>query len=234
MKYYDDLHKAIVSTYVTVKGQGATLVELSGAADVARYLALHKRGAIGIVGNGGSSTIASHVATDLIKRGVAATAFDDPAILTCLANDYGYADVYARQVRAWATKLEMLIAISSSGRSENILRAAEAAKNAGIFVMTFSGFASGNLLRQMGDVNVWTPSSSYGHVELAHMAILHDAVERLPELDVVKKASEEAPTETGFARASAMAHGDVSDRLANFDQYGEPRGGISEWLANRE
>lgn len=180
MRYYDDLYAVIGNTQIHVDGQSEGSIKDGALVDIVHYLKLRCRGAIAVIGNGGSSAIASHVVTDLVKRGISATAFNDPAVLTCLANDYGYQDVYARQVKAWCTNITMLIAISSSGQSENILNAVEAAKAAGIFTITLSGFTSGNPLRRMGDVNVWTPSSSYGHVELAHQSILHDAVEHLP------------------------------------------------------
>ncbi len=211
MKYYDDLHTAIGDTQVTARAHTCSVKD-GGVDAVAHYLNLHCQGAIAVIGNGGSAAIASHVVTDLIKRGVAATALNDPAVMTCLTNDYGYQDAYARQIRAWHKHISMLIAVSSSGQSGNILLAAQTAKSCGMFVMTFSGFMSGNDLRRMGDVSVWTPSSSYGHVEMAHQAILHDAVERLTEVDTVKAGSKEAPTGTveGFARISAMAQGDGS------------------------
>jgi D-sedoheptulose 7-phosphate isomerase len=127
-----------------------------------------------LVGNGGSAAIASHTAIDLVKNcGVRAMAFNDVSALTCLANDIGYEHVFAEQVRAHGFKGDTLVAISSSGKSANILKAVEQAHKRGIFVVTFSGFRPDNPLRASGQVNFYVPSMSYGHVELAHGIMLH-------------------------------------------------------------
>lgn len=124
------------------------------------------------VGNGGSAAIASHMATDWTKNGgFAATAFNDGATLTCLANDLGYDQVFARQIQAHARAGDLLIAISSSGNSPNILNAVSAARAKRCDVVTLSGFAPDNRLRSRGDLNFWVPSPLYGFVELAHLAI---------------------------------------------------------------
>ena len=127
-----------------------------------------------LIGNGGSAAIASHTAIDLSKNGgVRAMAFNDPSALTCLANDLGYKEVFAEQVGMHGIKKDTLIAISSSGESENILRAVDVAHKQGVFVVTFSGFKNDNRLRTLGQVNFYVPSDSYGFVELAHGIMLH-------------------------------------------------------------
>ncbi len=126
------------------------------------------------IGNGGSAAIASHMAIDYCKAGgFRARAFNDAAALTCLANDIGYANVFAQQVADHACKGDMLVAISSSGKSPNILRATEAAHAKHCNVVTFSGFAPDNPLRERGHVNFYVVSDRYGIVEVAHHAILH-------------------------------------------------------------
>lgn len=134
------------------------------------------RGRIYLIGNGGSAAIASHICTDLIKRGLSAFALADPAVLTCLSNDFGYAQVYETQLKAHWTQSGTLIAISSSGQSANILNAARYAKESRMGVVTFSGFAPDNPLRDVGDVNYYVPSTNYGVVEIAHLTILHSIV----------------------------------------------------------
>jgi D-sedoheptulose 7-phosphate isomerase len=130
------------------------------------------------IGNGGSAAIASHMATDFSnKAGISALALTDLSALTCVSNDYGYGDVFERQLGWHANQGERLFAISSSGKSENILNAAKYAGRAGLIVVTLSGFAADNPLRQLGDVNFYVPSSSYGIVETAHLAILHALLE---------------------------------------------------------
>ena len=126
------------------------------------------------IGNGGSSTIASHMAEDYTKAGgIRTLAFNDPAVLTCLANDLGFDQVFANQIEMFAQPGDMLIAISSSGNSQNILNGALAAKKRGCWVMTLSGFTPENLLRNLGDINVYVPSSEYGFVEITHLAVCH-------------------------------------------------------------
>jgi D-sedoheptulose 7-phosphate isomerase len=126
------------------------------------------------IGNGGSAGIAGHMAIDYAKNGgVRSLTFNDASSLTCLGNDLGYDQVFAKQVEMQAIKGDVLIAISSSGESKNILKAAEIARKMGCEVITLSGFAPGNTLRRSGDVNFYVSSGVYGFVETAHQAILH-------------------------------------------------------------
>jgi D-sedoheptulose 7-phosphate isomerase len=125
-----------------------------------------------VVGNGGSAAIASHIQNDLCKAvRMRALVFTEQPLLTALSNDDSYQSAYETLMNLWADPKDLLIAISSSGRSENILRCAHAARKAGCQVVTFSGFAVDNPLRSLGDVNFYIPSDSYGHVELAHTAL---------------------------------------------------------------
>jgi D-sedoheptulose 7-phosphate isomerase len=127
-----------------------------------------------IVGNGGSDAIANHLQTDLSNSvGVRAMTFDSSGMVTALSNDHGYASVFERPVQLWAVSGDLLLAISSSGRSENILRAARAARRRGCGIITLSGFRSDNPLRRLGDVNFYVPSEAYGFVEMAHAALAH-------------------------------------------------------------
>jgi len=141
----------------------------------------NKKGAkVIIVGNGGSASIASHIVTDFIKNlNIPALSFSDPSLLTCLSNDLGYEKVFSAPIGVLAKKGDILFAISSSGKSRNILNAAAEGKKKGCFVVTFSGFLSGNPLRKMGDINFYVPSSSYGAVEIAHLAVCHAIVDLL-------------------------------------------------------
>jgi len=127
-----------------------------------------------IVGNGGSQAIASHLQTDLCSAvGIRAMVFDGPGTLTALSNDHGYESVFERPIRLWANPGDLLLAISSSGKSENILRAAESARGRDCRVITLSGFRPDNPLRRLGSVNFYVPSETYGLVELAHAALAH-------------------------------------------------------------
>ncbi|MDP3789601.1 MAG: SIS domain-containing protein [Candidatus Omnitrophota bacterium] len=126
------------------------------------------------IGNGGSASIASHLATDFVKNvRIPAMAFNDSSLLTCLGNDLGYERVFEKPVEIFATPRDILIAISSSGKSQNILRGVSAARKKKSVVITLSGFDRKNPLRGMGDVNFYVPSASYGHVEIMHLALCH-------------------------------------------------------------
>lgn len=126
------------------------------------------------VGNGGSAGIAGHMATDFSKvGGVRAITFNDASSLTCLGNDLGYEQVFAHPVAMHGRPGDLLVAISSSGRSANILNAATAGRQKGCKVLTLSGFAPDNPLRTLGDVNLYVPASAYGFVEITHLALLH-------------------------------------------------------------
>ena len=138
-----------------------------------------------LIGNGGSAGIVSHVHNDLCKAvGVRAVVFTEVPLLTALANDDGYETVFQRQVCLWAEAGDLLIAVSSSGESENILRAAAMARDKGCHLITFTGFKPANRLRQMGDLNVYVPAANYGYVEMTHSILCHCitdlTVSRLP------------------------------------------------------
>lgn len=133
-----------------------------------------------IVGNGGSASIASHIVTDFIKNlRIPALSFSDPSLLTCLSNDLGYENVFSAPIGISAKKGDILFAISSSGKSKNILNAVTEGKRKGCFVITFSGFLPANPLRKTGNINFYVPSLSYGAVEIAHLAICHAVVDIL-------------------------------------------------------
>jgi D-sedoheptulose 7-phosphate isomerase len=139
------------------------------------------------VGNGGSAAIASHMATDYSKNGgVRSLALNDSAMLTCLGNDLGYESVFAKQIELHARSGDLVIAISSSGRSANILNAVRAARTANCVVVTLSGFAPNNPLRGIGDINFYLASDRYGFVEIGHLTICHAVLDficglRVPE-----------------------------------------------------
>ncbi|MDA0261658.1 MAG: SIS domain-containing protein, partial [Proteobacteria bacterium] len=96
-------------------------------------------GKVMFIGNGGSATIASHMAIDFTKNGgIRSLAFNDSAALTCLGNDLGYENVFAKQIEMLATSKDLLVAISSSGSSPNILNGVRAARTAGCEVITMS------------------------------------------------------------------------------------------------
>lgn len=136
--------------------------------------------AIVFVGNGGSNAIASHMMEDYMKMaGKPTRAFSDAALITCFANDYGYDKALAEWVeRGWRPG-EVMVAISSSGESANILNAVRAHRGKGGEVITLSGFASDNRLSELGAINFHTPIEDYGVVECFHQVILHAILDEL-------------------------------------------------------
>ncbi len=173
--YVQALTRALGALEVS-DGEGRPLaVDASIAAihDWMRRIA-HSTNKVMFIGNGGSAGIAGHLAIDFAKNGgVRSVTFNDASSLTCLGNDLGYDQVFAKQVEMQAFAGDVLVAISSSGASKNILAAAEAAKRLGCDVVTLSGFLAGNKLRAMGAINFYVPSGVYGFVETAHQAVLH-------------------------------------------------------------
>lgn len=155
-------------------GAGLPLDEGAGRALAAILQVRHQAAKMMLVGNGGSAAIVSHMQNDLCKTaGVAAMVFTETPLLTARSNDDGYETAFEQSVRLWARAGDLLLAVSSSGCSENILRAARAARERRCTVITFSGFDAENPLRRMGDLNFYVPSSMYGFVEMAHAALGH-------------------------------------------------------------
>ena len=135
------------------------------------------------IGNGGSAAIASHMQNDVCKAvGVRSLVFTEQPLLTALANDDGYETVFETPVKLWAEPGDVLVAISSSGRSQNILRAVQAATERHCEVVTLSGFDEANPLRDMGAVNFHVASDVYGLVENVHGALTHYITDRAMQM----------------------------------------------------
>ena len=132
-----------------------------------------------VIGNGGSAAVASHVANDLVNVvKIRATTLHDSSLLTCMANDYGYENAFSRILATIANPEDLLIAISSSGRSMNMCNAAKQMTDSGGRVLTLTGFARDNPLRSLGDINLWLDSNDYGFVEVGHQFALHNISDR--------------------------------------------------------
>ena len=168
---------------VEVTSSAGQRVEFADAATalMERARATHAAGnKLIFVGNGGSAAIASHMATDYSKNGgVRSLALNDASMLTCLGNDLGYDRVFAKQLELHARRGDLVIAISSSGRSANILNAVDAAAAAGCTIATMSGFTPDNPLRRRGEWNFYVASDRYGFVEIGHLTICHAVLDFL-------------------------------------------------------
>lgn len=122
-----------------------------------------------LAGNGGSAAIASHVTVDMVKvANIRAINFNEPDLITCFANDYGYEHWVERAIEFYGNESDIVILISSSGQSRNIINAAIKAKQMGLYVLTFSGFSPENPLRKLGDLNFWANSCEFNVVEMTH------------------------------------------------------------------
>ena len=126
------------------------------------------------IGNGASMAFSDHMAIDWSKNGQVPThSFSNTALLTALGNDLGVKELFAFAISTYAGEGDLLVAISSSGNSPNILKAIKAAQQRHMHIVTFSGLKSDNKVRQMGDLNFYVPAKTYGVVECAHQLLLH-------------------------------------------------------------
>jgi len=182
--YFNTLCDLQLNVAVTNLSQEVVSIEKGYQSYIQWIQSAHHQGAkVMFIGNGGSAGIASHVAIDYSKNGhIRSMAFSDASALTCLSNDLGYDNVFAKQIEFHGHSKDVLIAISSSGKSKNILQAVAAARKLGCQVVTFSGFEANNPLRQLGDLNFYVASQSYGFVEVAHLGLIHSILDYITEV----------------------------------------------------
>lgn len=133
-----------------------------------------------LVGNGASASMASHFAADVAKNvRIRTSVFTDLSLLTAVANDHSYEDVYVQPLRWFMQRGDMLVAISSSGDSPNVVRAVTAAGELGGMVVTLSAMRETNAIRRLGNLNFYVGAETYGMAETAHAAVLHYWVDML-------------------------------------------------------
>lgn len=137
-------------------------------------------GKVLIFGNGGSAAIASHLTVDFINAAkIQAMNLNEPSIITCFSNDYGYENWVDKAIECYAEKGDLVILISSSGQSKNIINGAKKALEIGIPLITLTGFSKNNPLNKLGNINFWADSSSYNIVESIHQMWLLSVVDYL-------------------------------------------------------
>jgi D-sedoheptulose 7-phosphate isomerase len=148
---------------------------------------LRSGGRILVCGNGGSAADAQHLAAELVcrfrhhRRALPAMALTtDGSTLTAIANDYGYERVFARQVEALAREGDLLVAISTSGNSDNVIEAARQARTAGCGVVALTG-RSGGRLAELADLLVAAPSDTVARIQEVHELCIHVIAEALEE-----------------------------------------------------
>jgi len=173
--YYATL-RALTESMSANDQEGRTLGLQKGLEQAVRLISACRKygGKMIFIGNGASASISSHMATDFWKNGkVRAMALNDAALLTCISNDFGYDRVFEKPIEMFANRGDILVAISSSGKSKNILKAVKMGLSKGCHVITLSGFKKNNPLHVLGDVNFYVPFSSFGVVEVLHHSICH-------------------------------------------------------------
>jgi D-sedoheptulose 7-phosphate isomerase len=143
-----------------------------------------KNNKIILAGNGASATISSHVATDFTKAaGIRAVNFNEAGLLTCFANDYGYENWLTKALKFYSIPGDILILISSSGNSKNIINASKITKKLKLNLITLSGFSKKNSLQNKGVINFHVESNNYNVVESTHLIILLQIVENLIKIN---------------------------------------------------
>ncbi len=158
-QYFDDLTESIKHVDETLLLHSAELVQKVKDSNAK----------IIIAGNGGSAAMASHVSVDFTKAAkVRAVNFNEADLITCFGNDYGYENWIKEALIAYSDPGDLLILVSSSGQSANIINAAKESSRLGLDLITLSGFEENNPLRELGAVNFWINSSNYNYVEMTH------------------------------------------------------------------
>lgn len=180
-KYADELVDRLTSTLFTASNDGVCSYDVGIRKLVAGFVQKKKELArVFFIGNGGSAAIASHMTADFMKNGgIRTCSLYDMAVMTCMGNDYGYEHIFSKPLGFLADQGDLLVAISSSGKSRNIIEAIKTAREKKANVYTFTGFEENNPVRGMGDVNVYVPCSKYGMVESIHNLILQEVVDRI-------------------------------------------------------
>ena len=139
-----------------------------------------KKNKIILAGNGASAAISSHLAIDFTKAaGVRAVNFNESSLLTCFSNDFGYQNWLVKSIEYYSDSNDLIILISSSGKSRNMVNAAKFIKMKKMKLITFTGFDIDNPLKKLGDLNFWVNSKSYNIIENTHqiwLTILCDSI----------------------------------------------------------
>ena len=181
-EYLETLRRVSGATIVTGDARNVAFVPLSLDEGVLRFRRVaanrcSRGGRIILIGNGGSLAISMHLATDFGLTGWPAIALCDPVALTSHTNDFGPEANFSKQLELIKISYaDMIIAMSCSGKSANIIDAVKLARAAGNnYVVTLTGFEPDNPLRLLGSLNFYVPAHEYGFVQLAHEAILHAA-----------------------------------------------------------
>ena len=170
IKYYDDIVKCIQELDKNKINLIYRLIK-----DTSK-----KGGTTYIAGNGGSASTASHMSTDLTKNAkIKSMSFNDVNLITCFANDYGYENWLKAAIRYYTKTNDLVVLLSVSGESKNLINAASFCKKKKIKLITITGATKNNSLSKKGTINYWINSKAYNIVETVQMAILASIVDRI-------------------------------------------------------
>ena len=136
-------------------------------------------GKVIIFGNGGSAAVANHFSIDLTKvAGIRCVNFNESSLITCFSNDFGYENWVKKSLEFYADKKDIVILISSSRKSKNMIKACKFAKKINLnLIVTFTGFKKNNVLKKIGDINFWVNSNRYNFIENIHQYLLLSLVD---------------------------------------------------------
>lgn len=179
-EYIDLIKKGYEEMIVTDKDGVEIEVEkgLEIWADKAYELQQKTKGLVFFCGNGASATMAEHMSHDWFQNAaVNTTTCAETSHITAISNDLSYEDVFAYRINRILTEKDMLVGISSSGNSPNIVKAIKVAQQKGAYVISVSGKEADNKIRKMGNLNFYIPLETYGEVESAHAVLLHTALD---------------------------------------------------------
>lgn len=178
--YLKDIDEALRQIVVTNK-EGKVLNISEGLeiwTDKVHYIQNETKGLLFFCGNGASATMAEHMSHDWFQNGMVNTyTVSETAHLTAISNDISYDEVFSYRIERCCTDRDMLVAISSSGNSTNILKAINSAREKGSFIVTVSGKGKTNTARTLGDLNFYVSLETYGMVESTHAVLLHLALD---------------------------------------------------------
>ncbi len=184
--YIEELIEKLYGTTIQTKAEGECSVYQGGLQVLLDVFSKHKenQSILFFIGNGGSSAIASHMTADFMKNGGMNTySLYDNAVTTCMGNDYGYEYIFSKPMEFLVREGDLVVAISSSGNSPNIINGIVTARKKKAEVITFTGFSEDNRAKQLGDVNLYVPCTKYGIVESIHNLILQQIVDLIMERD---------------------------------------------------
>jgi D-sedoheptulose 7-phosphate isomerase len=173
--YADAITTALRDLAATDAAGAAVPIEEAFARWVAMTHDVQQRDAqLFIIGNGGSAAMASHMVTDaLVIARMRALALNDPTTLTAAANDFSFDQTFTTQLERLGRAGDLVVAVSQSGNSPNIVRAVEASRERGLGTITLSAMRPDNRCRAAGDLNFYVPLARYGLAQSAHQVILH-------------------------------------------------------------